>query len=76
MSLHPGTVRALCFDIFGTVVDWRGSIVRDGGLLGQRLGLDIDWAAFDDDPVLGAAGTVPCTYRQPLPGPVRRHCAN
>ena len=48
MSLHPGTVKALCFDIFGTVVDWRGSIVRDGGLLGQRLGLNVDWAAFAD----------------------------
>ena len=48
MSLHPGTVKALCFDIFGTVVDWRGSIVRDGGLLGQRLGLNLDWAAFAD----------------------------
>jgi 2-haloacid dehalogenase len=48
MSLHPGTVRALCFDIFGTVVDWRSSIVRDGSLLGQRLRLDVDWAAFAD----------------------------
>ena len=48
MSLHPGTVKALCFDIFGTVVDWRGSIVRDGGLLGQRLRLNLDWAAFAD----------------------------
>ena len=24
-------VRALVFDIFGTVVDWRGSLIREGG---------------------------------------------
>jgi 2-haloacid dehalogenase len=49
VSLQPGAVQALCFDIFGTVVDWRSSIVRDGGLLTQRLGLSCDWAAFADD---------------------------
>ena len=25
-----GPVRALVFDVFGTVVDWRGSIIREG----------------------------------------------
>lgn len=48
MSLQPGAVRALCFDIFGTVVDWRSSIVGDGGQLGRRLGLNVDWPAFAD----------------------------
>jgi len=43
-------VQALCFDIFGTVVDWRTSIVREGQLLQQRLGLPPqDWGAFADD---------------------------
>lgn len=42
-------VRALCFDVFGTVVDWRSSITREGEQLGQRLGLQLDWAAFADD---------------------------
>jgi 2-haloacid dehalogenase len=44
------TVKALCFDIFGTVVDWRSSITREGQLLQQRLGLPAqDWATFADD---------------------------
>lgn len=41
-------VKALTFDVFGTVVDWRSSIIREGQLLSQRKGLDIDWAAFAD----------------------------
>ncbi len=41
-------IRALAFDIFGTVVDWRTSIIREGQLLGARLGLTQDWAAFAD----------------------------
>ena len=41
-------VRALCFDIFGTVVDWRSSIIREGEQLGARLGLKCDWPAFAD----------------------------
>ncbi|MDP8948793.1 MAG: haloacid dehalogenase type II [Actinomycetota bacterium] len=40
--------RALIFDVFGTVVDWRSSIVREGEALGQRKNLDVDWAAFAD----------------------------
>jgi 2-haloacid dehalogenase len=41
---------ALVFDIFGTVVDWRSSIIREGQLLQQRLALPAqDWAQFADD---------------------------
>jgi 2-haloacid dehalogenase len=40
---------ALLFDVFGTCVDWRSGIVRDGEALGLRLGLGgVDWAAFAD----------------------------
>lgn len=50
MSVGLGAVKALCFDIFGTVVDWRSSIIREGQLLQQRLGLPAqDWAVFADD---------------------------
>jgi 2-haloacid dehalogenase len=43
------TVRALTFDVFGTVVDWRTSVIREGQLLQQRLALPAqDWAAFAD----------------------------
>ena len=41
-------VDALVFDVFGTVVDWRSGVVRDGRRLGERRGLDVDWAAFAD----------------------------
>lgn len=41
-------IEALCFDVFGTVVDWRTSIIDEGRALGQRLGLDADWEALAD----------------------------
>lgn len=41
-------VRALCFDVFGTVVDWRGSIVRECRALGVAKKIDADWEAFAD----------------------------
>lgn len=41
-------VKALTFDVFGTVVDWRGSVIREGEALGTARGLDVDWAAFAD----------------------------
>lgn len=41
-------VKALTFDVFGTVVDWRGSIAREGRKLGKELGIRVDWAAFAD----------------------------
>jgi 2-haloacid dehalogenase len=41
-------IRALVFDVFGTVVDWRGSLIREGCALGASKRLDIDWAAFAD----------------------------
>ncbi len=46
MSLDK--VKALIFDTFGTVVDWRGSIIAEGEALGRAKGLTVDWAAFAD----------------------------
>ena len=47
------SVRALTFDVFGTVVDWRSSIAREGERLSVRLALPplqaVDWAVFADD---------------------------
>jgi 2-haloacid dehalogenase len=41
-------VAALTFDMFGTVVDWRGSIARElRGFFGQR-GIERDWEAVVD----------------------------
>ena len=42
-------VHALLFDVFGTVVDWRTSIVDDLSQFGAERGLEVDWAAFTDD---------------------------
>jgi len=41
-------VKALVFDVFGTVVDWRGSIIREGMALGRSKRLKVDWPAFAD----------------------------
>jgi len=48
MSTPHAGIRALCFDVFGTVVDWRSSVIAEGRALGARLGLQADWAALAD----------------------------
>lgn len=40
------TVKALLFDTFGTVVDWRGSVARQIARLGREKGFEIDGDAF------------------------------
>ena len=42
------SIRALLFDVFGTVVDWRGSIIRECMALGRRKKRSADWPAFAD----------------------------
>src|SRR5438046_6413222 len=40
-------VKALTFDVFGTVVDWRGSITREGEALARTKNIHgVDWAKF------------------------------
>ena len=41
--------KALTFDVFGTVVDWRTSIAREGRAFGERHGIETDWDRFADD---------------------------
>ena len=41
-------VKALAFDVFGTVVDYRGTIIAEGEALNHSRGLAVDWAAFAD----------------------------
>jgi len=41
-------VKALAFDVFGTVVDWRTSITEEGRRLGRDKSIDADWVAFAD----------------------------
>jgi 2-haloacid dehalogenase len=47
--MEASGVKALIFDVFGTVVDWRGSVIREGEELGRKKNLNIDWAAFADE---------------------------
>jgi 2-haloacid dehalogenase len=46
--VHMVLVKALFFDVFGTLVDWRTSIAREAEILLKPLGADIDWIAFAD----------------------------
>ncbi len=47
-NFDSGAIRALVFDVFGTVVDWRASIILEGGALAAAKGLRVDWPAFAD----------------------------
>jgi 2-haloacid dehalogenase len=46
-------IKALVFDTFGTVVDWRGSVIAEGIAWGKAKGLNINWANFADGWRLG-----------------------
>src|SRR5678809_781172 len=48
MAFEPTSIKALTFDVFGTVVDWRSSIIREGEAVGQAHKLSVDWAKFAD----------------------------
>jgi 2-haloacid dehalogenase len=41
-------VKALFFDIFGTVVDWRSGIARETEQVLRPAGYELDWIAFAD----------------------------
>ena len=41
-------VKALFFDVFGTVVDWRTSIARETEAILKPKGFSLDWIAFAD----------------------------
>src|SRR6187399_1409084 len=45
-AAESGAVRALVFDVFGTVVDWRGSIVREGEAMSAAKGWHVDGTAW------------------------------
>ena len=48
-NFNPLDVKAMVFDTFGTVVDWRGSIIAEGEVYWRpEKGMDIDWPAFAD----------------------------
>ena len=46
-------VKACVFDTFGTVVDWRSSVIAQGQAWGKARGLNINWIDFTDQWRLG-----------------------
>lgn len=41
-------IRAMFFDVFGTLVDWRTGVAREAKRVLQPLGYSLDWTAFAD----------------------------
>ena len=41
-------VKALFFDVFGTLVDWRTGVAREAESILKPLGYTLDWSAFAD----------------------------
>jgi 2-haloacid dehalogenase len=41
-------VRAVLFDVFGTLVDWRGSLIAEFAAFGKKTGRNADWAGLVD----------------------------
>jgi len=60
-------VKALTFDVFGTVVDWRSSIIREGQILTKTKGLRVDWAKFADAWIAGYGPSIDRVRRGELP---------
>jgi hypothetical protein len=47
-SSRPAVMpKAMLFDCFGTVVQWRSSIVAEATAWGRAKGLNIDWTKFE-----------------------------
>jgi 2-haloacid dehalogenase len=42
------SIKILAFDVFGTVVDWRSSVISETEQLGRSKGFSIDSWAFAD----------------------------
>ena len=63
----PAPPKALVFDVFGTVVDWRTSVAREIDDLAKRKGLRVDGAAFADAWRAGYAPTMDRVRRGELP---------
>ena len=41
-------IKAMTFDVFGTVVDWRSSIIEEFRSFGRERKISVDWEAFVD----------------------------
>lgn len=48
MTSKLDDIKALTFDVFGTCVDFRGSIIKECRALGKAKGLRVNWGKFTD----------------------------
>jgi 2-haloacid dehalogenase len=46
--MSAANVKALFFDVFGTLVDWRSGVAREAESILKPRGLNLDWLAFAD----------------------------
>jgi 2-haloacid dehalogenase len=46
--MDPSDIKAILFDTFGSVVDWRGSLIAELSAWGAARGIAADWAALVD----------------------------
>jgi 2-haloacid dehalogenase len=46
--MSVGGVKALFFDVFGTLVDWRSGVAREAEAVFKPLGFALDWLALAD----------------------------
>lgn len=60
-------MKALAFDVFGTVVDWRSSIIGELEAFGESHGLQRDWPVFADKWRAGYAPAMDRVRRGELP---------
>ncbi|MEV0671214.1 haloacid dehalogenase type II [Mycobacterium sp. NPDC050441] len=60
-------MKALAFDVFGTAVDWRSSIIGELEEFGKSRGLHRDWSAFADRWRAGYAPAMDRVRRGELP---------
>src|SRR5205823_6795317 len=44
----PADLKVLAFDVFGTVVDWRGGVAAEMAAIAQQRRLSVDAGAFAD----------------------------
>jgi 2-haloacid dehalogenase len=43
---RPAHVKALYFDVFGTVADWYSQVLTEGEALSHKTGVTIAWGEF------------------------------
>ena len=42
-------IKAILFDVFGTVVDWRKSIANEALNIGKKYNIEANWGQFADE---------------------------